>query len=103
MVIVKCEFTKEDHELMSVMKKNSGLCLSWREFFLYKIIPEKYDPLFNKDISSREKAIMNVIIGYQKIHSTFAERLSVHDTVLLDFDTRMKNMETGDEKSIDST
>ncbi len=52
---------------------------------------------------NREKAIMNVIISYQKVHSNFAERLSVHDDLVISMDKRIKDLERGYEKDIGST
>lgn len=89
MVMIRVSVSKEEYALLDNARKLKGLCLNWNDFFLITSLPEKYDPLFNKDISLREKAIMNVIISMQKTNVAFKQRLDVQGSVLIGLDERV--------------
>lgn len=89
MVMIRVSVSKEEYVLLDNARKLRGLCLAWNDFFLITSLPEKYDPLFNKDISRREKAIMNVLISLVKTDEAFKQRLDVQDAVLIDIEKRI--------------
>lgn len=45
---ISCRVSEEQLKELITERNSIGLCLSWGEFLLFKALPKKYDPSYNK-------------------------------------------------------